>query len=96
VSEDQPEYRIEPSDRPVEVSVVANELTIYVGELLFEFYSFQNWVNTAQSKFRSHGFRRSDDCLCVDAKGRIVSRGEHFRRAMEQDSFPVKVYVKDV
>lgn len=95
MSEDQPEYRVEPSDRPVEVSVVANELTIYVGELLFEFRSYQNWVNKAQSWFRNCG-RRSDDCLCVDAKGRIVSRGEHFRRAEEEDAFPVKVYFKDV
>lgn len=95
MSEDQPEYRIEPNDRPVEVSVVANQLTICVGELLFEFRSYQNWVNKAPSWFRNCG-HRSDDCLCVDSKGRIVSRGEHFRRAEQEDAFPVKVYFKDV
>jgi hypothetical protein len=92
VSEDQPDYKVEPTESP---EPAVNELTIYVGEFLFEFRSYQTWVNKAQSWFRNCG-HRSDDCICIDAMGRIVSIGLHFRRAEQEDAFPVKVYLKHV
>jgi hypothetical protein len=96
VSEDQPEYKIDSDwERPTEIGIGSTAITIFVGELLFEFSSHGQWVAKAQSWFRNSG-HRSDDCICVDALGRIVSCGLHFRRAMEEDAFPVKVYLKHV
>ena len=72
-------------------TIETNELKIIVGELLFQFSSFDNWVNTAEIKFSSENVRLKD-VLCVDNKGRILKKGKEFRRAENDDSFPVKVY----
>jgi hypothetical protein len=37
---------------------------------------------------------RHEDALCIDAKDRICQWGEHFRRAEEDGSYPIRVYRK--
>lgn len=69
-----------------------NELTVTVGEFLFEFHSFAHWVNKAKSWFQNSGYR-GDDCICIDAAGRICLCGAQFGRARDEETFPVKVYV---
>jgi hypothetical protein len=59
-------------------------------EFLFEFKTFNDWVNYAQERFSCLG--RPNDAICVDAKGRICRRGLHFMTARDDEGFPVKVY----
>lgn len=68
-----------------------NQLSISVGEMLFEFSSFQDWVNKAQGRFAMAGVR-GEDTLCVDQKGRLLKKGKEFMRARDDCSFPVKIY----
>lgn len=76
--------------------MVKVQLTIEVGEPILEFKSFQDWVDTAQYRFRQayaeHDIPSSDSLLCVDANGRIVTMGRGFMRARNEGTFPVKVY----
>lgn len=65
---------------------------LHVGTLLFEFDSFEQWVNKASSWFGSSGYR-SEDTVCIDAKGRICRNGRHFMTARDDNAFPVKVLV---
>lgn len=67
------------------------KLTIEVGDALFEFTSFQNWVNTARRKFERAGVK-GYEVICLDTKGRICERGLHFKVARDDGSFPVTVY----
>jgi hypothetical protein len=70
---------------------MSNQITITVGDELFSFENFDQWVNKAQRWFRSKRVH-SDDTICVDAKGRIVTSGKEFIRARDESAFPVKVY----
>jgi protein gp37 len=49
-----------------------------------EFWSFERWVNKAQSHIGGTG------AICIDAKGRRCERGADFRLARDEDAFPVK------
>jgi hypothetical protein len=69
----------------------SHKLNVEVGEFLFEFHSFANWVNKASSRFRECG-HRSANCICVDSAGRICLVGAQFMRARDEDTFPIKVY----
>lgn len=68
-----------------------NKIEVELGEFLFEFTSFDKWCDHAQSYFRGI---RPDSFLCIDAKGRICRIGREFMRARDDNSFPVKVYLK--
>ena len=68
-----------------------NQLTINVGELLFEFETFGEWVNKATVKFERCGYRGSQT-ICVDAHGRICTLGKQFMLARDEEAFPIKVY----
>ncbi len=35
---------------------------------------------------------RSEDVICVDAKGRMCVKGMEFMRARDENTFPIKVY----
>lgn len=74
---------------------MGNKREVVLGEKLFEFSSFANWVNTAQRKFRNagiagHALNRS---VCLDQKGRICTCGKQFQRARDDDSFPIEVFL---
>jgi len=68
-----------------------NTLTLTVGDYLFEFRSFAQWCDKASSWFRNHGVR-GEQCICVDARGRICRVGAQFMRAHAENAFPIKVY----
>lgn len=64
-----------------------NKVTIEVGEALFAFHSFSEWVNKAQSWFAGHR-----KYICIDEAGRILQTGKEFKRARDDNNFPVTVY----
>jgi len=63
---------------------------VILGELLFEFYAFEQWVNKAQSWFQQYAWNK--DTICLDERGRVCVRGIHFQRARDENTFPIKVY----
>lgn len=65
---------------------------VRLGNEIFRFTSFSQWVNKASSWFRGAGLRDGYGYVCVDAKGRICQVGREFMRARDEDSFPVIVY----
>jgi hypothetical protein len=67
------------------------KLELAIGALLFSFSSKENWINTAQRKFRKCGLH-SNAVLCIDAYGRICTCGKDFEIANDDDAFPVKCY----
>lgn len=81
------EYKLQPPDPPSKEA--NNQLFITVGPLLFEFTSFQEWVNKAQGWFERLGGLRT---VCVDAYGRVCVSGKEFQRAEDEKAFPVRVY----
>ena len=66
--------------------------TVQLGPLLFQFASFAAWVNRAQQAWKQIGVR-SDDTLCIDAKGRVCRIGRDFMLARDEEQFPVRVYL---
>lgn len=66
---------------------------IELGEKQFEFSSYENWCNKAQGWFLSRGLR-GQDVLCLDTKGRICDIGMQFKRAKDDDAYPVTVYLR--
>lgn len=70
------------------------EITIKA-EYLFEFTHFQNWVNTAKSRFEMHGLSGKDGMektVCIDVNGNAVTCGYDFAIVEKKETFPVKVY----
>jgi len=68
-----------------------NKITMLVGEGLFSFDSFQEWVNTAESRYRRTR-AAGHNYVAVDAIGRICRIGKHFMRARAEGAFPVRVF----
>lgn len=68
-------------------------IPITPGRMLFEFTSHEDWVQRAAHAFKFHGVR-GVDCICVDAIGRLCPMGMQFRRAREQSTFPIRVYLQ--
>lgn len=64
-----------------------------LGPKLFQFATFNGRVNHAQRAWKEIGVR-SDDTLCIDAKGRVCSIGREFMIARDEGAFPVSVYLK--
>lgn len=69
----------------------SNTLTITVGEFMFEFTSYEQWVKKASSWFKNNGLR-DGHAICVDTIGRICRTGKQFMRARDEKTFPVRVY----
>lgn len=63
--------------------------SVQIGDELFRFDSFTQWVNKAQRWFRTCGERKH---ICIDARGRICLSGLEFARARDESSFPIVVY----
>jgi hypothetical protein len=66
-------------------------MNIELGEKLFSFATFTNWVNSAQNKFARAGVA-GREVIALDQKGRICAWGTHFMAARDEDAFPVDVY----
>lgn len=80
----------EQAERP-EPALPAMESVAVLGEKLFSFQTHADWVNKASRQWMAHGLRASQT-VCIDQKSRICAWGEHFRKAEEDDSFPIDVY----
>lgn len=65
--------------------------SVQLGEVLFSFNSFQDWVNKAQRIWRFHEVD-SRHTVCIDQRGRICGWGAHFRRARDEGAFPINVH----
>lgn len=59
-------------------------------EPLFEFDSFERWVNKASSWFR--GKTKYDVIVCLDRNGNVCHTGEDFMKARDENLFPVKCF----
>ena len=70
---------------------VLDEVVPVKGKKLFDFYSFNDWVNTAQRKFRSVNLR-PNHYLCIDTQGNVCTEGKEFHAARDNGWFPVTVY----
>ena len=70
----------------------ALKVQVRLGNEIFRFTSFSQWVNKAASWFRGAQLRDGYGYVCVDAKGRICQVGREFMRARDEDSFPIIVY----
>lgn len=66
-------------------------ITIAVGEELFQFTSFDDWVDNAHRKFVSADVMAMH-CVCVDANDRVCLKGAEFMRARDEGTFPIRVY----
>lgn len=66
--------------------------TANLGPLLFSFATHGHWVMHAQTAWKKAGVR-SDDTVCIDAKGRICRMGLHMGIARDEGTFPVTVHL---
>lgn len=66
---------------------------VQFGAELFKFQSFSGWVNHAYIAWKEIGVR-SEDTICLDAKGRICRIGRDMAIARDEGAFPVTVYLK--
>jgi hypothetical protein len=71
-----------------------NNVSVTLGEKLFEFASKQDWVNRGPRIWRVHRATEGR-AIAIDAKGRICQMGGHFMRAESDGSYPVAVYRVD-
>ena len=61
---------------------------------LFRWNSFTEWCNRARRDFIRAGVS-GPQTLCVDARGRVCTRGKQFMQAKDDGAFPVIVYLID-
>ena len=64
-----------------------NVMAIQLGQALFRFENFADWVNHTKSKFRNAGVG-SYEVVCIDATGHICTIGKYFKDA----DYPITVY----
>lgn len=62
-----------------------------VSEALFEFTSWDDWLDNAGRRFRRHEVS-SFNTHCLDSKGRECQIGKDFARARDENAFPVRVF----
>lgn len=60
------------------------------GELLFEFATFDTWVNKASRMFAPYKYHFS--YVCLNKNNEVCFIGEDFMKSRDEDLFPVKVY----
>ena len=73
---------------PVEEQEIKNIKNEYV----FQFTSFQQWVNKASSWYAQHRDNRHTQFLAVDSEGYVCVIGQNFMDAQANNRFPIKVY----
>lgn len=67
------------------------QINVLLGDPLFEFSSFQKWVNKGQSWYANCGVP-ARHTTTIDANGRICTIGRDFEIANEMGAFPIVVY----
>lgn len=77
----------------VEIETFRNFPAIPVlNQLVFEFTSFQEWVNKASSWYAQHRDHRHTQFLAIDSEGFVCLVGQNFMDAEKHNRFPIKVY----
>jgi len=66
------------------------KVRISVLEELFHFVSMDDWIASAQLRFRNYG-HTAQTAICVDSDGTVCLRGKQFNTAR----YPVRVYAVD-
>jgi len=56
---------------------------------LFQFGSFNDWVNNASKKFKPYKLLPT---ICIASDGSVCHIGEDFMLARDWELFPIKVY----
>jgi len=64
------------------------QITI-TGELLFQFYTFSQWVNHASSWYKPY---KSQPTITLDKNNNVCHIGADFMSARKNDLFPIRVY----
>jgi len=67
------------------------ELTVQVGQKVFEFTSERDWINNASARFIQIP---NNSAIGVDTEGRICTSGAEFMRAEREGTYPISVYLK--
>ena len=68
-----------------------NKVEVVLGDELFAFSSFVQWVNKAGSWYSQYNANKTNS-ITIDAVGRICMIGKQFMIARDEGTFPVKVY----
>lgn len=66
-------------------------ISVKIKRELFSFYSEQDWINKAQSRYSNCGVRKGY-YLTVDANGHVLHMGKCFAEATKASAYPVRVY----
>jgi len=64
-----------------------------VGPKLFQFHTFDEWVNKARQWYGGCGYP-TKMLVAIDDVGRMCRIGKHFMLARDEDVFPVRVHLK--
>jgi len=67
------------------------KIEIEVIDKVFEFSTFEDWVNNAKKRFRKNNVYQNNT-ICVDGSGNLCVIGKNFMKARDDNAFPVKVY----
>jgi hypothetical protein len=67
-------------------------INITLGEELFQFATFNDWVSSATRRFAASG-HRSENIICIDNKGRICRIGKHMMKARDENAFPITAHL---
>ncbi len=61
-------------------------------ELICEFKSFSQWVNTARSRLGNGKFSPTEKIICIDINNNTCNSGKEMMYARDNNLFPVKAY----
>lgn len=70
------------------------KVTVELGDQLFEFKTFGDWVNKAQSRYGTICGVKKEDTIAIDNAGRVCAKGLEMMRARDEQTFPVRIYKK--
>ncbi len=74
--------------------------SIKIGRKLFEFATFDDWVDNARRRFGDYrasvDYLASQRTLSLDKQGRVCLHGKDFIRADEDRTYPIRVYSIDI
>ena len=74
---------------------------VAASDVICQFTSMEDWICHARSWLggvsgTGSRYKRRELSVCIDAKGRLCERGEHFQRAAADGAYPVTAYRRQV
>lgn len=67
------------------------DVQVQLGRRLFEFSTFEDWVNNAGRRYRLNE-ATSRTTIAIDGRGRLCTCGADMQAARDDDEFPVVIY----